>query len=335
MKNIFYFTIVYAFVACGCAPQKFFSNELNNGNQESSFEKVRAACEVPEIDYQFETQVVEFDVTSKNEFHFGFSLIPGLEWFNAFDAQFKLKSSTLTLSTSMAEYLKPMDPIGQATGDGKQKENFWGVDIDLSKIKFGGSSFISTPMFKVMTAALRNSVQNTVKILKDVESPWNTVVVSIPNQDQFLIPAGKNAGIQVGDQFEIFNIQHEWAGAPCRSAYRMALPTTEKPIAIVEVKDARDLTPNAARLRIVKKELDEKIEQGAYVYIHKLTNPRTLRRSIFVQDIKPFKISWKSDGSSELQELDVTPFLNTALGPVLRDFGLYIKPKIPAELLMN
>lgn len=216
--------------------------------------------------------------------------------------------------------------MGQATGNWNKDENFWGLDIDLNKLNVGSSSFTSTPFFVVMTEALRKSIRNTVKVLSDIEAPWNTVIVSSTNESQFIIPAGKNAGIQVGDQFEIYNIEHEWVGEPCKSSYRMATTTTDKPIAIVEVKDPKDLTPNATRLLLKEKLLDEKIEQGAFVYIHKLTSQRVLKRSLFVQEIKPFKITWNSENNQN-QEFEITALLQTALGPVLRDAGFYIKPK--------
>lgn len=326
MKNLSFVLSGLILLQSGCAQQNFSAASLEGVNDGVPFQKLRAACEVPEIDYRFETQVVEFEVTSINEVRFGFSVIPGFEWFKAFDAQFRIKRSTLTVSTSMAEYLKPMDPLGQATGDAKKDEKRMGLEIDLNKIKLGGSTYTSTPFFKVMSDALKNSVQKTLKDLKNIEAPWNTIVVSIGNQDQLIVPAGANAGIQVGDRYEIYNVEHIWSGEPCKSSYRMPITTTEEPLAIVEVKYAKDLTPNATRLRVVEKLSNEKIEQGAFVYVHKLTSERTLKRSVYIESILPFKLVWDLEGGGRV-DMDITPYLSTAIGPVLREAGFYIKDR--------
>lgn len=238
----FYLPIAFL-LNLGCNQKHFTFSDLDNVDKGIVVNKGRPACEVPEIDYRFNTQVVEFDVTTDNKFNFGFSLIPGFEWFKAFDAKFTLKKSTLTVSTAMSEYLNPLEQLAPATGSGIKKESGGGVRIDLNYVNFGGSTFTSTSFFQVMVSALKDSAKKTVKALQQIESRWNTIVVLKPEGDEIIVPTGRNAGIQVGDQFEVYNVKHRWDGEPCTSKYRMATQTTEEPIAIFYVKSQDDLRP--------------------------------------------------------------------------------------------
>ncbi|MBL7542644.1 MAG: hypothetical protein JNL11_02460 [Bdellovibrionaceae bacterium] len=331
-RKIIFTLLATLFTMVGCSGQKFSSIDLadlkpDQIKQVVPLEKVRPSCEAVEIDYQFEAQVISFDVVSKNDTHFGFSLIPGLEWFKSFDSKFRLKKSVLSVSTGMAEFLRPTEPFGQAFDSSEQKESFWGTDIDLNKIVFGHSSFSATPFYKVMLDALRKSFTKTASEVRDIESPWNTIVVSKTNETDILIPAGKNAGLQVGDEFEIYNVEHQWVEEPCKSNYRMAKLTTDEPILIAKINDSKDLTPNASRLIITKRILDNKIELGAFVYTHQFKPARKLKRSIAIKEIKPFKINWQPEGANQNKELDITVFLNAAINSLANEMGFYIRPK--------
>ena len=181
-------------------------------------------------------------------------------------------------------------------------------------------------MYTVMTRALEDSINKTKKDVQSVSSPWNTVVVSTDNENSIIIPTGKSAGLQVGDEFEIYNVTHHWKGQPCQSEYLLPTVDTSQPIAIATVEDAKDLAPNAARLRIKERLLSDSIEQGAYVYIHQLTSKRTLLRSVAIQNIEPFKIEIQGENVMVPTELDLTSYLKSAVGPVLKKAGFYIKP---------
>ena len=307
------------FVSSGCSNPQF--EPAQNSTSETLFgEKTRPSCEVPEVDYQLKMQVVEFDVTSDQNLHFGFSLLPGAEWFQSFQAQFRLKKSTLTVSSSLSEFLKPLDPVAQETGRSQKKESFWGVELNLEHFQAGGTSQSLTPFFDVVRGAVTASLQKTSQILSSVSAPWNSLVVSKKNETEIIIPTGKLAGLKLGDQFEVYNVTHHWAGEPCKSAYRMATTSTSTPLAIFEIQNDKDLTPTAARLRLKQKLENIQIEQGAFVY----AIGGNYKRSISLSELKPFLVTWQQ-GVGAPKELDLTELLKVALGPALSKTGFYLK----------
>ena len=324
-----------ALVLAGCSAQYFAATKaLNDVDNGQKIEKERPFCEVPEVDYQMDSQVIAFEVTKDTGAKFGFNLI--VSWLKLFEASFRVKDSMLTVKTDMREYLKPEDPLAPAEGESHLKQSEVGFNFSIYKINAGFDSYSKTPFYTVLKRALDQSLTRTAAQLTAIQPLWSSAVVSVPEKGLYIIPAGSNAGIHVGDQFAVYNVNHIWEGAPCESRYRMRINTTDEPIAILEVRSAFDLTPNATLLKVRNQNLNVPINQGAFVFAHQLVGDRsanTLKRSVAIRDIRPFQVGYLEGGKTII--VDFTQYLKEALAPIVLSKGLYIKEALPRGRKIN
>lgn len=317
--------IISAQLFVGCSPQEFTSiRRLHDVDEGRVIQKTRPTCEVPEVDYQLEAQVTAFEVTKDKNTKFGFNGL--LKWLN-FEASFKVKHSTLSVRTDVREFLKPFDPLGSANASRELKEKESGFQFELWKISAGHSSYSKTPFYDLMKRTLNDSFSQTAQKLREVESLWKTAIVAIPSATDYIIPAGANAGIQVGDEFAVFNVRHYWAGVPCESKYIYGDLTTDTAIAILQVKSGIDLHPNAALLTIKERLRDDDIEEGAVILVQRLVNgrkPNSLKRSVAIREVMPFKVIYTQNNSEEIS-VDFTKYLKDAIDPIVSEKNFYIK----------
>ena len=138
--------------------------------------------------------------------------------------------------------------------------------------------------------------------------------------NKVVIQAGANSGLQVGDELEVFPLDHVWEGDPCSSRHLSAVVDKSKPPVILRVTDNIWSSPSYALLDIVDAGLNNfKIRPGDYVQIHKLVQPETgtarkaLARSIKIGDVTPGKLM------VENQEIDWVPYLKLQITPILTD----------------
>lgn len=281
-------------------------------------------CELPEVDYQLDSGVTEFEVFSSNDVRFGFNLLTGL--LLHFDLNFSVKKALLVVQTDLREYLKPTEGFAPGEGQSQHTENDRRFGFNIQKVSAEIGHYYKTPFNDLMKLALSKAIQETLKQAKMVDPLWSTVIIREALTEQYLIPAGANAGIQVGDEFDVYNVKHFWRESPCTSEYQMRQHTTESPIATLIIEDNFRLAPNSAILSIKDRHLPDEIEAGAYLYIKKLSGdrPTSLKKSVTLRNIKPFMISYLTKENKEVK-VNLTQTLENALALVLPKNGLYIK----------
>jgi hypothetical protein len=284
----------------------------------------RPSCELPEVDYQLDSQVLAFEAIKSRKLKFGFNLLNG--WIGHFGVGFKVKQALLVLRTDLREFLKPTQGFAPAEGESPLLEKELNFEIDIGRISAGTDAYNKTPFYDMMKRALRDSLERTMNQARKVDPLWSSVIVDEALQDQYVIPAGANAGIQVGDEFAVYNVKHLWSEGPCTSEYRMRQNTTTSAIATLVVEDSFQLAPNSAILSIKERHLPDEIELGAYVYLKKLAGSRTtsLKKSVIIRDLKPFLIPYETADGKQVS-VNLTQDLENALSLIAPEKGLYIK----------
>lgn len=313
-------------LATACTQKGFQSldalEKVNNGELPSKL--TRPQCELPTVDYILDTEVLGFEVIKSRDVSFGFNL---LKFFiRSFEGSFKVQNSQLTIRTNVRETLKPKDPLAPALGFGELQMRERNFQIGFFVFSGGYSSFSQTPLVSVFQRAVDQAVGSMAGQLASVEPEWSSTIVSLPTPTELVIPAGSNAGLRVGDEFEVFNIEHIWEGKPCDSKYLLPRATTSEPIAVVKIESGRSLYPNASLLKILSQNSrDAVVEQGARVYLRaKGGEPlRSLRRSANIKSMKPFVISYET--SNGTQVIDLNSYLKEILMPTIYQKGMYLK----------
>lgn len=310
-----------------CSGQKFSSISSDDKNKLS--QKPRAACEFSEIDYQLDAQVLSFEVNRNVDIGFGFNLLDS--WFKLFDMNFKLKKTELTVKTDVREFLKPADPFAIAVGKGTLTRNEIGFKVGLQQVGGSINWMKETPIYEVMKRALIESITKTAENLKNEDPLWSTVIVQQVSENEWMIPAGRGAGLRAGDEFYVYNVEHIWNGDPCTSPYRGMHVTTAEPLAILEIAKPSGDQPqvnidrNYAVLKMKQSfQTDEVINLGAYVYLVPKGETRVLKKSVYLRKILPFIFAYKNSSQQEIQQ-DMSPLLKGALQPILADYGFYLK----------
>ncbi len=172
-------------------------------------------------------------------------------------------------------------------GTGIATPNHTKVDINLS-IDFGTFSlgpryFYQSRLAGVTMKGLKESLRLLgldleAKAAKEDRPAWETRAVR-DYDTHVTVRAGKRHGLVVGDEFEVYNLDHYWEddAQPCRSRYLGSVRNTDKPIAVLKVASERDLGDEFARLEVVKGTEDgSRRRPGAQIVIHKLFEPEPL-----------------------------------------------------------
>jgi hypothetical protein len=136
----------------------------------------------------------------------------------------------------------------------------WGV---------GFGSYTSSDLAKVVASAMTTGISD-LKSQFDKAEPWYAMVLK--NCDKaIMINAGNysDAGLQVGDVLEVYNVWYDWSGDVCSSTLMGTLRATKAPIAVAQVEIVGNTFSQA---RIVE-QTAEKILPGARVYVRKLMDP--------------------------------------------------------------
>lgn len=147
-------------------------------------------------------------------------------------------------------------------------------------------------------------------------------MLALPNDTQFVIPAGSFANIKKGDIFAIYNIRHQWEGMPCASRYLMGAETTPAPLVYARADQVEN---NASLLTMVCSDdhpcnASEKVEIGATVHISQLTDDkRTLARLMKINGVRGATIPYEQSKS-----VDISVYLNDIVNAVAADYNFLV-----------
>lgn len=273
----------------------------------------RPTCEIQASEYALSTKAVAFELESDTGLSMGWDLISG--FLRAIEFSFRLKTARLSLAMSLYDPLAPNRELLGVLG----KSRLWGLnfkfDLGFNQIGAGFSHYSQTPLAKLSEKALSDGLDNLTETMSDLQDPWSTMVVAIPNSSQVVIPVGTFAGLKVGDQFAIFNVEHVWQGEPCQSVHLFTRKTTDQAVALGEVIQVEN---RAALLGVTMSGPGKTdIENGAQVEIHRLKDTkRVLKRSLRIDKVIGAKLQFENS-----QVIDIGPYLADQIRAVAHEYG--------------
>ncbi len=122
--------------------------------------------------------------------------------------------------------------VGAANVTSKQTKTSVNFSLNFGAFSVGPSAYYQTPLATVSKAALAKAVSGLSDQLKNDE--WYTRVMA--NHDTHLIVVGgADVGLEVGDQFLVYNEEYYWDGEPCNSTYRGGGAAANSAVAKIEI----------------------------------------------------------------------------------------------------
>lgn len=225
-------------------------------------------------------------------------------------------SGELDMSMVFTAPLFGSNPIANATGKGTTN-NFSVTTNGLASLVTGNVGvWASTGFYQVSLSAISDTFENLKANLPSMP-PWWTVISAAVTENEFLIPVGTTAGVQVGDQFNVYKVDYQWQGdgRPCSNPLKIALKLTSQPFAVVTV---RQVELGYASVFISKlNNTTDKISAFDRLEISKLVgNRKALNYSVRLGTVTQSNGLVFSDGRTT-QALDMTPFVRTQVNDLL------------------
>ncbi len=303
-----------------CTQQRFQNNLSPNTSLKQDVPLSSTSCLVNRPDYSLEVIVDSYEITSSGGLSFGFNLLN--QFLKALGASFKTKSGLVTMEMNLYEPFEDSNAIASGKGSGKSSGNEFKANIDAYLFNVSADYYYQTPFAVLTEKGLRNTFVYTLNSLAEVETPWSSTVTSIDSSESVMIAVGSMAGIQQGDQFNMYEIKQHWASQPCASAY-LPVKVSELPLAVGSVTQ---VFKNAAVIKISKYNYQSAITIGTLVEVAKLVPSveakikRKLLKSISIREIKSAKIPIEGGGA-----VDIGVHAQNQLQSLLREYGFYQK----------
>ncbi len=276
----------------------------------------KVSCEIDPVDFNIKTTVYSFELTNRTKVKFGFNLLE--TFLKALGFKINLKQGTLNLAMKATDPMNESVLLAYESGQGLLKERDLGFEFSLGEIALGFDFYRKTPLANLSQAGLQDGFAKISAKLATLD--WQNKVSKVPDENTVILAVGTAAGIRKGDQFNIYNVENIWQGAPCQSVLLISQKLSELPLAVGE---AVQVDGNGTVLRIVSRSSAERIEPGALIEIKELkkSNPkesRALAKSVRIVSIDspPLLIG---DVKVNLQE-----YLKNQLGPVITEKGFYL-----------
>jgi hypothetical protein len=277
------------------------------------------SCVVDAADYTIATDVLSFQMTSSAGASVGFNLLSGL--LKAIGISFNSAKGQLDLAMHVHDPLKSTVALVDTTGTATSSKINFGVDFNLAMLDASANYYYQTPVATLSNNALKNSLENAKSKLAAVQNEWGTRVYKVIDSTQVLVHVGKNAGLRVGDIFNIYQTAYDWTGASCNSTLLMARKASLSPIATGTVSQ---IDSNSAVLVI--SDITAKIIRGDMVSVKGLPtgkgeSARTLSRSVHLNTIPTSKLFFDKNGVS--QAVDLSPYVTQQLSNLVTSYGFY------------
>ncbi len=318
MKKIILGATLVGLVACSEINTENAKFSLAKVNESDSIASSKASCEVDFVDYELDAKLVAFEMTGKSNLSFGFNLLNG--FFRAIGMSFNTESGQMIMSMHLDETLQTSNSVSDVMGYGKLTGTDFRLQLDAVQLGLDAGYYYRTPISKLTERTIKDSLKNLSKDLGKIETSWKTKIVSIVNEEEYIIPTGSVAGLRLGDTLAVYNMEHVWRGQECQSELIISRKTSSQPVAEMEIVQ---LEKNAAVLRLVKRNLPDIIEEGARVEVLSLVkngkkDKRILKSSVRLREISSGKLKIEAN-----KETDLSPYVNEQLQAFLHEYNLY------------
>lgn len=288
---------------------------------ENPSEILKPNCETSPIAYQFNAQIIGAQVSSGASLQFGFD-VGG--FFKAIDLSVQVSAGRMDIDLELIDKLDPKTPLLNVGGHARFYDGELKGTIAPQLFKGGLGVYRQTPIAKLTEKSLKNGFKNALERFSKIDTGWISHVIKIIDPSEIIIPVGTVAGLRMGDEFKIFNVNHTWENEPCTSRLLSTRKTTESdhPIAIAQVSG---LLANFATLKISSADPKEPIELGAQVEISNLPfkdkkeKKRTLLRSATIGDVSALGELVFEDAT----EIDLVGYLKVQMAELVSNYGFY------------
>lgn len=278
----------------------------------------RPVCELNPAEYTLDTKLIAFELTTSAGLRAGFDAITG--FVNLLNINFKAESGRMLISMSLFDGISPKYELVNTMGSGRSFDFGASVNLGFQQIGAGFNLANKTPLTSLIESSITDTFDNLYNQIYQLQEPWHTQVAAVPSKSEVIIAIGSFGGVQVGDQFAIYNVNHVWAGVPCSSEHLIARKTTDAPLAIGTVTQVAN---NAALLSVQMSDAtgpNTVIEQGARVEIAKLIGKgRQLSRLLQVRDVGGAQIAYEN-----ALKVDVSSPLRDHVKAIARNYGFLV-----------
>lgn len=321
--------IISAFIASGCRNGVSFVQTVVAPGGNIDLKVDDQSCLISTANYQVNTSVDAFQLSGGANGNAGFN--PG-GILQVIGVNLTYSTGELDMSMVFNAPLFGTTPIANSTGKGVTN-NFSISTSGLASLITGNiGAWSSTGFYQTSLDAISNTFNNLKKNLPS-QPPWWTVISQPVNENEFLVPVGTTAGLQIGDQLNLYKVDYQWQGdgAPCRNSLKIALKTSSQPYAVVTVKQV-ELSYAAVSVTKVLR-ADQIVAAYDRVEISKLmkasdgSTRTTLNYSVRLGNVTQSNGLVFSDGKIP-QAIDMTPFVRTQLQDLLAN-------KIPGYYLVH
>lgn len=275
-------------------------------------------CELDPVDYNIKTSVYAFELTDNTEISFGFNILNN--FFKALGLEIKLKRGALELAMKVTDPLNEEIPLAFEAGQGSFKAGGVAAKIDLSQIGIGFSFFGQTPLAGLTRGGLENGFDNVLKKLSTQNTPWQSKVTKVIDEDNLVLSIGAVSGLRVGDKFNIYNVRNIWEGAPCESSLIIKQKLSEQPLAVVEAVQVQN---NAAVLKVVSRSSAESIQPGAMVEINDLKKANKNEKRSLLKSMRITRIESQPLVINNIK-VNIVEYMRNQLGPIITAKGYYL-----------
>jgi len=292
-------------------------DRFNNG--ELDYKSDRPACEIQAADYRLDTRVVSFEITSSNGLDFGFNLLSG--FLRLFGISFKTKEGRMAMTMKLADPIQPHYELMNTLGSALMKDREFKFQLGIEQFNLGFEHYSRTPVATLAERALEDTVVRMNAQIAGLQESWSSQVIAVPNRNEVIIAAGSYAGVKIGDEFAIYNVEHIWKGVPCESEHLFERKTTSGPLLYGVVTDIR----NIGALLSVRPTGDSRtdmpvVDQGARVEISKLVNGRqALSRTLEIGEVIGAEMKFDNNLT-----VDLTQYLREQINAVVHRNGYVI-----------
>jgi hypothetical protein len=273
-------------------------------------------CAIETADYALDISVLSFEMTDAIKGSIGYDFAKG--FLGAIGIGANIKGGRLDTVMELKHPINLSDKYASSTQSTKFSQNEFSFTLDAGKLSAGGDFFYQTPIAKLSQQALTKNLKDLLKQAKNAMDPWETRVTRLLDDSRLVIAAGTSAGLQLGDQLDLYNAADYWEGDPCGSRYISHEPLNpDRPTARYKVTSR---TPETAILALVDGNYEVKVGAVAHLAPIKNQKNRKLSKAIKINRMSSHKIVIEGRG-----EVDLLDYMVEQIDPILRGQGYYLR----------
>jgi hypothetical protein len=190
------------------------------------------------VDYELSTDIVSFHMTDSRGLRVGVKApISGVPV--GIDLGVTYSTGDLNTAMHLTRPLYGPDSVADKPGNGTNKQISFSADFGIQIVNLGFSYLKATPIGKLIESALVKNLQN---LFADIRDPWSTHISEIYGASDIEIPVGTSSGIQVGDEFDVYDVSYRWHGEPCESTLSVVRRNSPDPVATLVATQASSPT---------------------------------------------------------------------------------------------